>query len=499
MPFIPRLVRPALAAALLLTLELPASAQSAPDEPFELSELQKSGKPPKPIRQGQPAYPRQMSRGGISGAVRVNFIIDTKGNVRDAIAVKSTRGEFEQPAVAAVMGWKFQPGEMNGRPVKTRATQLIEFKLNPGGRPPDRERSPARKPAQEQPRGNAPEQPGELNAVRSSDQPPQPIKLEPPVYPPGMARAGLIGAVKVEFIIDQEGRVRNPYVVESNNPWFERPAVEAVMEWKFQPGKKDGHPVDTRVEQLIVFNMDTGGQTPELWQVSKGKEHDKLPPEFQWDTPPTPKSTLFPVYPFEQLETGVEGEARISYIVGPDGHVIESKLREATTPEFGRAAIAMIDAWRFDPAKKKDGTPAFANLGIEYRFRTNGRGEVPVSDEARWILSDLKKNPGKIAGLKELDQPLKPRSRRPPVYPTALAEAGQPGEAMIEFFVDRNGDAQLPRIISSTATEFGYAAVQAVATWRFEVPKKDGKPVVVRARIPVNFSVKPEDTPGQTP
>ena len=101
----------------------------------------------------------------------------------------------------------------------------------------------------------------------------------------------------------------------------------------------------------------------------------------------------------------------------------------------------------------------------------------------------MEKQPEKIATLGELDQPLKPRSRRPPVYPTALEQAGQDGEATIEFFVDKNGDAQLPRILSSTAPEFGYAAVQAVATWRFEVPRKGGKPVVARAQIPIGFTL----------
>ena len=120
-----------------------------------------------------------------------------------------------------------------------------------------------------------------------------------------------------------------------------------------------------------------------------------------------------------------------------------------------------------------------------------------MPEEARDILSDLAKKPNAIVSAAELDAPLKPLSRRPPVYPTALREAGQPGQAMVEFFIDKNGDAQLPSIISSTAPEFGYAAVQAVATWRFEVPKKDKKAVVVRVKIPINFGATkgPTDLP----
>ena len=314
------------------------------------------------------------------------------------------------------------------------------------------------------------------------------IRQDPPNYPYAMSRAGLIGQVAVEFIIDQRGVVQNPYVIESNNPWFERAAIDAILKWKFKPGELAGRPVDVRVKQLIVFELDYGGSQPKLWQVVKGKNFNTLPLELQWDIPPEPVQTLFPVYPFEQLKAGIKGRAKVGYVVGPDGRVVSAKLQEATTPELGLALLAMIDAWRFKPARKKDGTPCYAGLGSEYEFTPNGRGEVPVSDTALKILRNLEKKPEAIMTLKDLDVPLKPRSRRPPVYPTALKEAGQDGLAEIEFFVDQNGDAQLPRIVSSTATEFGYAAALAVATWRFEVPRKKGKAVVVRARIPIEFS-----------
>ena len=64
------------------------------------------------------------------------------------------------------------------------------------------------------------------------------------------------------------------------------------------------------------------------------------------------------------------------------------------------------------------------------------------------------------------------------------------GNGLSEFLIDENGDAQLPRIISASAPEFGYAAAQAVATWRFDSPLKAGKKVVTKVRIPVKFTLK---------
>ncbi len=80
--------------------------------------------------QGQPVYPYEMQRAGISGEVLVEFIINYNGDVVDARVVKSSHREFEVPAVQAVYKWKFKPGRKGGRAVNTRASQPLEFKLN---------------------------------------------------------------------------------------------------------------------------------------------------------------------------------------------------------------------------------------------------------------------------------------------------------------------------------------------------------------------------------
>jgi TonB family protein len=329
---------------------------------------------------------------------------------------------------------------------------------------------------------------GPVYELLTLDVKPRSVKQAAPIYPYSQSQAGLTGTVRIEFIIDVEGRVRNPYVVESNNPAFERPALDAVLKWEFKPGVKDGHPVNVRVSQIIEFQLGNGGDAP--WQISKPKNQSNLPPILQWDIAPIPVNTTFPVYPYEALLAGVKGKTRLRFVIGPDGRVTEAKLDEATTPELGLAALAMIDTWRFKPAQKKDGTFSFAALAIEHEFSPSGRGDVPVSHSARDILSLIEKHPEKILKGGQLDQIPKRLSGRTPVYPTALRATGKPGEATIEFFIDEKGDVQLPRIISSSAPEFGYAAAQAVATWRYEPPMKNGKTVVTCAMELV--AVEPE-------
>lgn len=77
-----------------------------------------------------PVYPHEMNRQGISGEVTLEFLVDTQGNVRDIIVLKSTHREFEAPAVAAVQKWKFRPGRKGGKAVVTRMRIPIAFNLN---------------------------------------------------------------------------------------------------------------------------------------------------------------------------------------------------------------------------------------------------------------------------------------------------------------------------------------------------------------------------------
>jgi TonB family protein len=77
-----------------------------------------------------PQYPYEMSRAGIGGRVKVEFVIGASGGVIEAGILQSTHREFEKPALAAVMKWKFKPGMKGGRPVNVRASQVIEFNLD---------------------------------------------------------------------------------------------------------------------------------------------------------------------------------------------------------------------------------------------------------------------------------------------------------------------------------------------------------------------------------
>lgn len=95
----------------------------------------------------------------------------------------------------------------------------------------------------------------DLFDVANLDQPPVLRVPVQPNYPFEMRRAGISGEVLVEYIVDSNGRVNAAQVVRSSQREFEQPAMQAVLKWQFRPGRKGGRAVNTRVQQIITFNL----------------------------------------------------------------------------------------------------------------------------------------------------------------------------------------------------------------------------------------------------
>jgi protein TonB len=91
-----------------------------------------------------------------------------------------------------------------------------------------------------------------------SDRDPLPLVRVEPQYPPQAARRGLEGWVHVRFTITTAGSIKDAQVVKSSHGVFERPALQAVAKWKYQPQTKDGKPVEAQSETVLRFEMPKG-------------------------------------------------------------------------------------------------------------------------------------------------------------------------------------------------------------------------------------------------
>jgi TonB family C-terminal domain len=97
---------------------------------------------------------------------------------------------------------------------------------------------------------------GNIFNLRDLDQHPQIRGVQArPNYPFEMRRAGLNGEVVLRFVVDTNGDVRDVEVIRSSQREFEAAAIQAVLKWKYRPGRKGGKAVATRMQIPIVFNL----------------------------------------------------------------------------------------------------------------------------------------------------------------------------------------------------------------------------------------------------
>lgn len=96
---------------------------------------------------------------------------------------------------------------------------------------------------------------GMIFNIADLDRPPEPVVQPAPVFPFNLKREAVQGHVRVEFVVDTEGRVHHPFVIQSSHPGFDEAAITGVARWRFRPGYKNGRKVNTRMQVPIVFKI----------------------------------------------------------------------------------------------------------------------------------------------------------------------------------------------------------------------------------------------------
>ncbi len=101
---------------------------------------------------------------------------------------------------------------------------------------------------------------GDAFSMKELDSPPKALTRKAPTYPAELRAAGIDGSVVVSMVINTKGQVVEARVEKSTHQDFELAALQAVQEWQFEPGRKGGRQVNTRVSQALQFSA--GGDAP---------------------------------------------------------------------------------------------------------------------------------------------------------------------------------------------------------------------------------------------
>lgn len=409
-----------------------------------------------------PVYPAAELKARHSGMVNVRCVIDETGRVTSARALEDSDAAFIQTALDAVKRWTFAPATSGGKPVACCLDTLVAF-------------SPAR--GQQKPSAVPPQEQTFNPAPRTS---PSPKSTPPGDYPAALVERRLQGAVRFACLVTADGRPANVKIVAASHVDFVLPALRSLEHWEFTPGMQGDLPVPSEIEGLVSFEDIVKSSEETLAANGLAAAGGSMP-----SVHVMPVSAADPVWPIDALLAGESGSATVEFTIGESGFVSGVKVREATQPAFGAALAAAIRTWVFErPLEKGRGTTVA--MIQHYDFKAAG-ADAAESDPGVRVLNALRR--GEIHPAKGLDGKLTPLYRVRPEYPDALRDQGSPaGQAEIEFVIDREGRVRLPRIVSASNEEFGWAAATAVAQWVFSAPLRGGEPVDVKVHIPFNFA-----------
>jgi TonB family protein len=405
----------------------------------------------------QPEYPEPARKEKREGSVTVEFIVEQDGSVTRETVTKSTDEVFDPPALAAVRQWKFKPALENAAPAAAAMQVRVVFE-------------------QEQLRQKSVPifPPERLMPVALKETPAKPLRGIEPDYPPELESSKIPGEVHIEFTVDAEGRVEQPRVLWATHPAFVETSLRAIERAAFTPAKQGPLAKQSIVKYPVGF--ESMGARPADILAANGLTFTAATPAIL----PRPLMLIGAVYPRERLLAGEEGKAVIEFTIDEEGRTKDIAAVAADYPEFGAALGAAVEAWAFKPAQGESG-PLAVRMQATQVFAV---ATQPVEGRLAGLL-----RPGGagVAAPAGLDRKLKPLWRGFPAYPQALREQALTGEAQIEFVIDRDGRARVPRIVSATHEAFGWAAATAISQWVFERPTKGGEPVDIAVRIPVGF------------
>jgi protein TonB len=148
-----------------------------------------------------------------------------------------------------------------------------------------------------------------------------------------------------------------------------------------------------------------------------------------------------PAYPIPMLARCIEGEARVTMRVTPEGRPDDIKITDSTNPAFSEALRETVPSWRFKPAEK-DGVAVARTVSISIPFIINNR---PVD-----IPYEISKGQPELLGVTRPHHPHK-----------------GPAKAVVQFTIASDTIVKNVEIVSSEGEIDRNSMLESLGQWVF--------------------------------
>jgi len=187
-----------------------------------------------------PIYPPDAKAAHVEGAVVLHAVISKTGEVRDLYVV-SGPAELQASALDAIGQWIYKPYLLNGQPTEVETTITVNYKLDD---PRD-----SQSQDDESASGLVPRKIG--GGVSA----PVLIYSAAAEYTEQAKKDKVGGIVRINFWVDEQGRVKHVRVLRGVGNGLDEKAVEAVKQYKFKPAMEGGEPVLVELNTEVNFKI----------------------------------------------------------------------------------------------------------------------------------------------------------------------------------------------------------------------------------------------------
>jgi TonB family protein len=184
--------------------------------------------PPTVLKSTLTIYTDDARAHGIEGTVTIEASMSEDGRITNMRVLNGLGFGLDEAALASVQEWEFSPATRDGIPISVVAEIDVPFSL------------------------------ASANAFRVGNGV-TPPKVQSRVEPQYTAAARLArimsGTVVMQVVIKKDGTVDVLRVVQGLGGGLTNSAVDAIKQWKFSPGQKDGQAVDVALNIEVNFNL----------------------------------------------------------------------------------------------------------------------------------------------------------------------------------------------------------------------------------------------------
>jgi TonB family protein len=282
------------------------------------------------IKRVSPEYPEDAKAARIQGTVRLTALLGKDGTVKN-LELVSGHPMLVQAAMDAVKQWVYQPTLVNGQSVEVRTPIEVNFRLE------------------------TTESPTGVYRIGGGVSEPRVASKQEPQYSEEARIGRLQGTVTVSLVVGEDGTPRNIRVLKPVGLGLDEQALQAVEQWRFTPGEKDGKPVPVIATIEVNFRLMDSGRH---WHLTRAAF--KPPEEVSL---PTLIKTTFP----GDSASADAGAVVLTLDVDEQGLPVNIHVEKSSDAQSEEDVIMAVREWRFNPGLK-DGAEVVVPVTLEFSF-----------------------------------------------------------------------------------------------------------------------------------